>query len=440
MHTCCPISYLGHLRSIFASAILRTGRVHGPVVPQINQGRNGPIFFLTPTRSRLTIPTCAGYRFDMRKSLSLFAFAPVAILALAVVVASAYAQISGLPAETTVRYAAACPTTGFFPGQICVELAANSDVLVKIWNSNDDAWEEILGDSASITPEDVTASDDVSVGDTLTVTGALTANGNVTLGNNEDDTVTVNAPVIFEVTREDFDAPTLIIFDLTNGDFVQTAADTETNLLLFPSIPIYYRNELGFAGTFTVSTFLNNQAFNIDDATILDVADNDAKDYVVGGPPTQAFLLDTDSTETAYCEISFTITTIANVSAADFYFGVMASAAVDDTFAIDAATSRAIFIINDTAGDLDIETELAAGGTLNDDTAYAWVDGATKVLRVEVSAADVDFYLDGVQVAQTNAILNPAAATMMVCRFGIRSAGTAKAGIAVNYIETGRAQ
>ena len=160
----------------------------------------------------------------------------------------------------------------------------------------------------------------------------------------------------------------------------------------------------------------------------------------MGGAPLNAFLFDTDSTETAYCEGSFTITTIANVSADDFYFGVMASAAITDAFAVDADTSRAIFTINDTSGDLDIETELAAGGTLNDDTAEEWADGETHVLRVEVSAADVDFYLNGTQLTQTNAVLNPAAASMMVCRFGIRSAGTAKAGVLLNYLEVGRAQ
>jgi hypothetical protein len=270
--------------------------------------------------------------------------------------------------------------------------------------------------------------------------GANSFTGAVTLGDNEDDTITANGPVVFEVVREDFDTPNFNVMDFSNGDFVATVATTEANIISFGNLDLYYRIEPAFGGTYTPGTFMNNQAFNIDDATILDVIDNDALQFIVGGPPLVAGFFDTDSTETAYCEASFTITTIANVSADDFYFGVHLAEALAATFATDDQTSRAVFKINSTAGDLDIETELAAGGTLGDEIAGAWADGETHVLRVEVSAADVDFYLDGVQLTQASALLNPAAAGNMVCSFGIRSAGTAKAGIAVNYIEVGRAQ
>lgn len=276
-------------------------------------------------------------------------------------------------------------------------------------------------------------------------TGDITTSGNVALGSDEDDLITVNAPVLFEVFREDFDAPTLVSVDITNGDFVVSATDTEANMLMFEFLNIWYRLEApggpGFAGTFTPATFLNNKVLNLDDATFaIDVVDNEAADFVVGGAPKEAFVFDTDSAETAYCEASFTITTIANVSASDFYFGFAAEGAINDAFAFDAATSRAVFVITDTSGDIDITTELAAGGTLSDDAGTDWTNGATVVLRVAVSAADVDFFLNGAQVTQVNAILDPAANTMLVCRFGVRSAGTAKAGIALNYIEVGRAQ
>ena len=189
------------------------------------------------------------------------------------VAAMAYAQYSVLPWEATVRYVADLPTSGFYPGQVAVDVGDRVDPIVSIWNQNDNAWEEVAGDGADLNVATVTTSGNVSLGASGNVVisgdndGALVFSGstgwidfnsvlaisdtvggtryigvstsgvtfadNTTLGNNEDDTVTITSPQIIEVVREDFDSPTLTILDITNGAFAQSVADTEANQLVF---------------------------------------------------------------------------------------------------------------------------------------------------------------------------------------------------------------
>ena len=322
-------------------------------------------------------------------------------------------------AVPTVANSGAAPQDG----ELFIVTAASTDPDLQYYNANGAAWESVPTIDAA-----------------QSWAGTQTFNGSAVLGDNEDDTVTVNSPVTWEVIREDFDFPPSGTLDITNGDFAASVADTEANQIQFQFIPMYYRIEIAFGGTYTPATFLDGGVFNLDDTTILDLTDADANEFVFFGAPTEAVIFDEDSTETAYCEVSLTITDISDMSTDDLYFGLFLNSAITDAFAIASDNTVAYFIVQDNAGDLDIETELNGGGTLNDDTGVTWADTEAHVLRVEISADDVDFYVDGTQVTQTNAVMNADANDKFVCRLGVRSPGTAAAGIALNYVEIGRAQ
>jgi len=91
-------------------------------------------------------------------------------IGLAILVAGAgYSQISGLPADTTVRVVNTAPASGSYPGQMIVVLGttARDDPSVQVWNVNDGVWETIGGDAADLTPATLTTTGDVTVGDQL---------------------------------------------------------------------------------------------------------------------------------------------------------------------------------------------------------------------------------------------------------------------------------
>ncbi len=249
--------------------------------------------------------------------------------------------------------------------------------------------------------------------------------------------------------REDFEGPNFQSYDITNGDFVPSVADTEFNMYAFQNMNIWSRLELAFAGTNTPETFLSQgvdsstdgtgRVFLIDDATILDVADNDAIEYNFGGDPTEAVIFYENASTglDTYCEVGLRIDDISNVSALDLYFGIFLAAAVNDTFAFTASDTWAAFAMADTAGDLQICAEEDGDTHGCDDAAETWADNETHVLRVTVSADAVAFYVDGALVTPTNAIMDADAGDEFVCRLGIRSAGTTKANVELNYVEIG---
>jgi hypothetical protein len=225
-------------------------------------------------------------------------------------------------------------------------------------------------------------------------------------------------------------------------------ADTEANVLFLQNLPIYYRVELAFGGTYTPATFIHtsidttsteNLVWKISDPTFIDAADNDAVDFIVGGAPTVAVTFDEDSLESAYCEASIRIDDISDLTANDLYFGFFLAAAIDDTFGYEGANTWAAFSVLDNAGDLVIATELNGGTHAEDDTGETWADDETLVLRVTMSADSVAFSINGTAVTQTLAVLNPDAGDSFVCRGGYRSSGT-DAGVEINYVEIGRAQ
>lgn len=320
-------------------------------------------------------------------------------------------------------------------GELFVVRTAGSDPLLRVFNDSTSSWD--TGPMLENT-------------NTWTVTNSF--NGSVNLGDNEDDLITVNAPVTSHVVREDFEGPNFQTYDITNGDFVPSVADAEFNMYAFQNMNIWTRIEIAFAGTNTPETFLSEgidgatdgegRVFLIDDATILDVVDNDAIEYNFGGDPTEAIIFYEDNSIAldSYCEVSVRMDDISNVSALDFYFGIFLAAAVNDTFAFTASNTWAAFVVNDTAGDLQICAEEDGDTHGCDDGGTTWADNATHVLRVEISPDAVAFLVNGTAVSATNAIMDADAGEEFVCRLGVRSAGTTKANIELNYVEIGKEQ
>ena len=162
-------------------------------------------------------------------------------------------------------------------------------------------------------------------------------------------------------------------------------------------------------------------------------------DLTFGGDPTTAVYFDEDNSNSTYCEVSVTQATIANID--EFYFGWRLAAGRFDANDANSNDTYAMFRVPDALGDLDIETELNGGGTLNDDATEVWADTETHILRVTLLADSVTFALNGTAVTQTNAVLNLDATDRMVCFLGFQQAApAADAGIVLNYVEIGRSQ
>ena len=262
-----------------------------------------------------------------------------------------------------------------------------------------------------------------------------------TNGSTAERDVILNARLKQNVAREDFDN---IVAHLTEEDFTAAVVtDGGENVIMLSNSQlgaIAYRLEApdgpGLAatlapfdvqGTFTLNTFADD-------------VDNEGAEWVFGafGPDQvagvhDAVWFDEDFDQTAYCEASITIADISDTD--DLWFGWIVKEAYDNPPASDTFDTSALFVISDLAGDLDIETELNGGGTLNDDTAETWADTETHVLRVTLNADTVSFTLNGTAVTQTNAVLNLDAADEAVCVLGYTLVAASDPTVTVDYVE-----
>jgi len=277
---------------------------------------------------------------------------------------------------------------------------------------------------------------------TQTFSGAVVANGDFTAGDNEDDTFTVDAVPAFRIKHENFGqvgCAQAFEEDLTAA----VVTDAGENIILMPCSQIgviAYRLEAPDGGALaeTLAPFTVDGVLSLD--TFADDVANEGVELVFGsfGPDMLGAYFDEDADVDMYAEVSVTITDFSDVD--DLWFGWIVQEAYDDPPASDTFDTSALFVISDAAGDLDIETELNGGGTLNDDTGVTWGDGATHVLKVVVGADAVEFWLDGTQVTQANAVLNMEATDRAVVVFGYTIAAASDPGITIAYVEIGQEQ
>lgn len=309
-------------------------------------------------------------------------------------------------------------------GELYVTRAAGTDPALEIYSTNDGAWY------------------DVPYEDTMTLTGEWTFDANITIGADEDDTLTVDGPSYFRVAAENFGQ--LGCVQAYEEDMTAAVVtDGGENILLMPCSQlgvIAYRLEApdgpGLASTlapFTVDGYLSLDTF-------ADDVDNEGVALVFGsfGPDLLGTYFDEDAAVDMYAEASIAIADISDLD--DLWFGWIVQEAYDNPPASDTFDTSALFVISDNAGDLDIETELNGGGTLNDDTGTTWANAATHTLRVIVGADAVEFWLDGTQVTQTNAVLNMDNADRAVVVMGYTLVAASDPGVTIDWVEIGQEQ
>lgn len=331
------------------------------------------------------------------------------------------------PAVPTAANSGAPP----MDGEIYIETAAATEPDVQFYSTNSAAWHSIAQIDIAET-----------FGAALTVTGTFTANGSVTLGDDEDDTITVDGPSYFRVRTENFGqmgCAQAFEEDMTAA----VTTDAGENILLMPCSQlgvIAYRLEApdgpGLASTlapFTVDGVLSLDTFADDVA-------NEGVALVLGsfGPDLLGAYFDEDAAVDMYAEVSVTIADFSDLD--DLWFGWVVQEAYDNPPASDTFDTSALFVISDAAGDLDIETELNGGGTLNDDTGEEWGDGESHILKVIAGADAVEFWLNGTQVTQANAVLNMDNGDRAVVVFGYTIAAASDPGVTIDYIEIGQEQ
>lgn len=316
-------------------------------------------------------------------------------------------------------------------GEVYIVHAANTTPDVQVYDTSTTSWYTFasIDIAQTFTPAQ-------------TFTGAVTMNGSVTVGDNEDDTFTVDAVPAFRIRHENFGQVGCVQAyeeDMTAA----VVTDGGENILLMPCSQIgviAYRLEApdgpGLAATlapFTVDGVLSLDTFADDVA-------NEGVELVFGsfGPDLLGTFFDEDAGVDMYAEVSVTIADFSDLD--DLWFGWVVQEAYDNPPASDTFDTSALFVISDAAGDLDIETELNGGGTLNDDTGTTWGDGATHILKVIAGADAVEFWLDGTQVTQTNAVLNMDDTDRAVVIFGYTIAAASDPGVTIAYVEIGQEQ
>lgn len=337
--------------------------------------------------------------------------------------------LSNLGLSTGVGYGTTEPTvTNSFSGPIDGELfvvraAGTSDPDLKIYSQVSGAWTTAL----------VTGGTD-----------AVALSTDITLGNNDVDDITVNGPITFNVFREDFDFVTALPLEEDFTAPVLTDAGQNMILLLGSQIRVIaWQTESSDGLSAAPDPWSVRGSMALD--TMSDDVDNDGIGMVFGsGGPDDVnaqhtgVWFDEDDNELAYCEVEISIADISDTD--DLWFGWIVKEAYDNPGASDTYDTSALFVISDLAGDLDIETELNAGGTLNDDTAETWADNETHIMRVTLGPDSVSFALNGTAVTQTNAVLNLDATDEAVCVLGYTLVATSDPTVVINYVELGLSQ
>ena len=319
-------------------------------------------------------------------------------------------------------------------GELWINHAAATDPDLEIYSSTAGVW------------YDVPYEDTMDISGSWTFTVDQTFEEDVTIGDDEDDTLTVDGPSYFRVVAENFGqvgAAAAFEEDMTAA----VVTDAGENIILLPGSQlgvIAYRLEAPDGGALadTIEPFVVDGVMSLD--TFADDVANEGVELVLGSfsPDNTAGLLgayfDEDAGVDMYAEVSIAIADISDLD--DLWFGWIVLEAYDDPPASDTFDTSALFVISDNAGDLDIETELNGGGTLNDDTGTTWANGASHTLKVIAGADAVEFWLDGVQLTQTNAVLNFDDTDRAVVVLGYTLVAASDPGVTIDWVEIGQEQ
>jgi hypothetical protein len=306
-------------------------------------------------------------------------------------------------------------------GEIYVVTAASTEPDVQFYSSNSAAWHSVA---------QIDASESFNLGTT----------GTLTLGSNEQDNIVFSAPTDMQVRRQDFDNVGLAIYE---EDFTAAVVtDAGENFMWFTAGPIsyiWYRWEIAYGGTvdFLVDGDLDLHTDSTDNDGFYMVFDTQF------GPDALTGSYAETQDVNRYCEVSLDLGNISAVD--DLWFGWVVTEATDNPPASATYDTSALFTITDTAGDIDIVTQLNGGGELADDAGTDWTDGDEFILRVSLDNDAVTFCANLTDastatctaITQTNAVLNLDDGDNAFCVLGYTNAAAEDLAATLRYVEIG---
>lgn len=384
----------------------------------------------------------------MKKRTKIAAFLGAVLIA-----AFAFGQSFDIQYPQGIRYVQSVNTAaevlsnfgpGQFPGQLVVSLNNSQDTALWMWNQNDGVWENIAGDTLTLDGPltvtgttthtgNVTNSGTLAVTGAQTFTGAGTFNGSVNLGSNAADTITVNSPLIKNVYRQDFEGPCLLV---EAADFTPAiATDAAENFAICEGdISIFlYRLD----GAQSTPFIVQGGALDIDN----DGIDNEGVEIIFTDSATSSMgWTEVGTTPAMYFKASVTIESVSGTD--NFYVGWRINAGFVDDLVIASVDTYGVHLINDTSGNLVIQTgDDTADGTDENDQNAVWADAETIVLEVRVATnGDFSFYVDSVQVTESSATGAASSGEVLYPVIGLLNASDADTETLINWVEIGEVQ
>lgn len=298
-------------------------------------------------------------------------------------------------------------------GELYVVTAGSTEPDVQFWSANSSAWNSVAG---------------------LDIAQTFTAS--MTFGSDEDDLMTLNSPLSRPIHRDEF-CNTHVI---QNDDTAESGVDTEINLIYTENTQDGYYQFIEQTATLPLAV-AGTTGCTLDVSG--DVTANDGHEIKFTRTP----LLGTHQVITSGTNFYFEISiTIADISAfdGDWAAGLMLPEAQQNPPQHDGLDTYLLFTLSDNAGDLDVEADNGGSGAVNDDTSVTWADGETKVLRLEVNAAESKAAVDGTAITLTNS--NLAASwfdtgdAVLPFYYHTQGAEGAASGVVINYVEWGVVQ
>lgn len=242
--------------------------------------------------------------------------------------------------------------------------------------------------------------DDIPVQDEAeTITGNWDFTGtptfeDITIGDDYDDTITLNGAVSSYVFHDDFCNIQVLETDGT----AETALDGALLNIRTLAGGIYHvRLEQACAGDMFVPT-----ASGCGLKPVPDDAENDGLALTFGQYVGTSYIHTvTSGSNQFYVEFSVTIADISDVDG-DFAFGIQLPGANEDPPAHDDKNTYFLATLSDNAGDLDFEADVDGLGAANDDSGVTWGDTETKIVRFVVDGDGYSATVNGTAITLTN--------------------------------------
>ncbi len=318
-------------------------------------------------------------------------------------------------------------------GELFIVTADSTSPDLQWYDDTNSTWNSVAGLDIA---ETFTAG--VTFSATTTFTGASTFNGDVTMGSDEEDAVTVNAPMAQLVFRDNFCG----VGVAQNDGTTESGVNTEVNLIKTTANKDGYYQYIDATAGSSMALPLTTGVCGIQLGG--DTTANDGQEirFVHDVTDSVHTIQAADTSATFYFEISLTIADISAIDGTGWGVGLAQPAAQIAAIVHDTLDTYVILTFVDNSGDLALEADVNGGGEAQDDITEAWTDGQTKVLRFEINTDGYAVYIDG--TAQTVTTINSGGSNDFtdldkVVPFIMETNGAegADIGTIINYVEWG---